>query len=118
MCGLCEEGVAQNAVHLLRCPGVADGKGRKWEEIWEDPEWCEKLAEAVQRELRTRFGGRVLDTQALKEMYEERQRADAKKQEKQKSQVGVKGKQKGKKVVQFDDTHEENLEVEEINAEE
>ncbi|KAF8416865.1 hypothetical protein EV426DRAFT_703194 [Tirmania nivea] len=45
MCGLCEEGVAQNAVHLLGCPGVADGKGRRWEEIWEDPEWCERLAE-------------------------------------------------------------------------
>ncbi|KAF8416252.1 hypothetical protein EV426DRAFT_700412 [Tirmania nivea] len=46
-CGLCEEGVAQNAAHLLSCPGVADGKGRKWEQIWEDPEWCEKLAGAV-----------------------------------------------------------------------
>ncbi|KAF8418329.1 hypothetical protein EV426DRAFT_720687 [Tirmania nivea] len=29
--------------------GVADGKGRKWEEIWEDPEWCERLAEVVRR---------------------------------------------------------------------
>ncbi|KAF8416347.1 hypothetical protein EV426DRAFT_686810 [Tirmania nivea] len=46
-CGLCGEGLAQNAAHLLRCPGVADGKGREWEQIWEDPEWCEKLAEAV-----------------------------------------------------------------------
>ncbi|KAF8418310.1 hypothetical protein EV426DRAFT_720673 [Tirmania nivea] len=46
-CGLCGEGVAQNAAHLLSCPGVADGKGREWEQIWEDPEWCEKLAEAV-----------------------------------------------------------------------
>ncbi|KAF8416304.1 hypothetical protein EV426DRAFT_700104 [Tirmania nivea] len=46
-CGLCEVGVSQNAAHLLSCPGVADGKGRKWEQIWEDPEWCEKLAEAV-----------------------------------------------------------------------
>ncbi|KAF8418668.1 hypothetical protein EV426DRAFT_704452 [Tirmania nivea] len=36
-----------NAAHLLSCPGVADGKGRKWEQIWEDPEWCEKLAGAV-----------------------------------------------------------------------
>ncbi|KAF8416439.1 hypothetical protein EV426DRAFT_721797 [Tirmania nivea] len=26
--GLCGEGVAQNAAHLLSCPGVADGKGR------------------------------------------------------------------------------------------
>ncbi|KAF8425339.1 hypothetical protein EV426DRAFT_708977 [Tirmania nivea] len=47
LCGLCEEGVAQNAVHLLSCPGIADGIGREWEQIWEDPEWCEKLAEAV-----------------------------------------------------------------------
>ncbi|KAF8424370.1 hypothetical protein EV426DRAFT_712188 [Tirmania nivea] len=47
LCGLCEEGVAQNAVHLLSCPGIAAGKGREWEQIWEDPEWCEKLAEAV-----------------------------------------------------------------------
>ncbi|KAF8417712.1 hypothetical protein EV426DRAFT_721060 [Tirmania nivea] len=23
--------------------GVADGKGRKWEQMWEDLEWCEKL---------------------------------------------------------------------------
>ncbi|KAF8415634.1 hypothetical protein EV426DRAFT_700346 [Tirmania nivea] len=49
MCGLCEEGVAQNAAHLLGCPRVADGKGRRWEEIWEDPEWCERLAEVVRR---------------------------------------------------------------------
>ncbi|KAF8417767.1 hypothetical protein EV426DRAFT_711895 [Tirmania nivea] len=47
LCGLCEEGVAQNAAHLLSCPGVADVKGRRWEQTWEDPEWCEKLAEAV-----------------------------------------------------------------------
>ncbi|KAF8415768.1 hypothetical protein EV426DRAFT_706522 [Tirmania nivea] len=33
-CGLCEEGIAQNAAHLLRCTGVADGTGRKWEQIW------------------------------------------------------------------------------------
>ncbi|KAF8416452.1 hypothetical protein EV426DRAFT_721806 [Tirmania nivea] len=44
-----EVGVAQNAAHLLRCPGVADGKGRRWEEIWDDPEWCEGVAEAVRR---------------------------------------------------------------------
>ncbi|KAF8417562.1 hypothetical protein EV426DRAFT_699641 [Tirmania nivea] len=49
VCGLCEVGVAQNAAHLLRCPGVADGKGRRWEEIWDDPEWCEGVAEAVRR---------------------------------------------------------------------
>ncbi|KAF8417926.1 hypothetical protein EV426DRAFT_710120 [Tirmania nivea] len=49
LCGLCEEGIAQNTVHLLRCPEVADGKGREWEQIWDDPEWCEQLAEAVRR---------------------------------------------------------------------
>ncbi|KAF8427706.1 hypothetical protein EV426DRAFT_682711 [Tirmania nivea] len=47
LCGLCEEGIAQNAAHILSCAGVADGKGRRWEQIWEDQEWCEKLAEAV-----------------------------------------------------------------------
>ncbi|KAF8416767.1 hypothetical protein EV426DRAFT_706743 [Tirmania nivea] len=47
LCGLCEEGITQNAAHLLSCSGVADGKGRSWEQIWEDPEWCEKLAEVV-----------------------------------------------------------------------
>ncbi|KAF8422277.1 hypothetical protein EV426DRAFT_706499 [Tirmania nivea] len=47
LCGLCEEGIAQNAAHLLPSPGVADGKGREWEQIWEDPEWGEKLAEAL-----------------------------------------------------------------------
>ncbi|KAF8418270.1 hypothetical protein EV426DRAFT_700460 [Tirmania nivea] len=52
MCGLCEEVVAQNAAHLLGCPGVADEKGRRWEEIWEDPEWCESLAEVM-----SMFGG-------------------------------------------------------------
>ncbi|KAF8418750.1 hypothetical protein EV426DRAFT_704571 [Tirmania nivea] len=49
LCGLCERGIAQNAAHLLSCPGMADGRGRSWERIWEDAEWCEKLAEAVRR---------------------------------------------------------------------
>ncbi|KAF8415775.1 hypothetical protein EV426DRAFT_661913 [Tirmania nivea] len=44
LCRLCGEGIAQNTVS---CPGVADGKGWRWKQIWEDPEWCEKLAEAV-----------------------------------------------------------------------
>ncbi|KAF8426754.1 hypothetical protein EV426DRAFT_702368 [Tirmania nivea] len=30
VCGLCEEGIAQNAAHLLSCAGVADEKGRRW----------------------------------------------------------------------------------------
>ncbi|KAF8417335.1 hypothetical protein EV426DRAFT_706691 [Tirmania nivea] len=28
---------------------VADGKGQRWEQLWKDPEWCEKVAEAVRR---------------------------------------------------------------------
>jgi len=40
------------------------------------------------RELKSRFGGQVLDGAVLKELYEERERAEAKKWEKRKSQVG------------------------------
>ncbi|KAF8421853.1 hypothetical protein EV426DRAFT_718548 [Tirmania nivea] len=36
MCGLCEEGIAQDAAHLLRCPRVADDKAQRWEQIWDD----------------------------------------------------------------------------------
>ena len=70
------------------------------------------------RELRYRFGGQVLDGAVLKELYEERERAEAKKQEKRKGQVRGKRRQKGKKVVQFNDIDEEDLDVEEIDAEE
>ncbi|KAF8416564.1 hypothetical protein EV426DRAFT_704391 [Tirmania nivea] len=59
-CGLCEEGVAQNRTHLLSCPGVADGKGRKWEQIWEDPGWCEKLAGAVRGSFKIEVVGSIL----------------------------------------------------------
>jgi len=45
-------------------------------------------APADRRELRSRFGGQVLDRAVLKELYKERERAEAKKQEKRKSQVG------------------------------
>ncbi|KAF8415976.1 hypothetical protein EV426DRAFT_711781 [Tirmania nivea] len=38
VCGLSEEGVVQNAADLLTCPGVADGKERRWERMWVDPE--------------------------------------------------------------------------------
>jgi len=70
------------------------------------------------RELRSRFVGQVLDGAVLKELYEEQERVEAKKQEKRKSQVGGKRRQKGKNVVQFDDIGEEDLGVEEIDAEE
>ncbi|KAF8427942.1 hypothetical protein EV426DRAFT_714825 [Tirmania nivea] len=42
LCALCGERIAQNAAHSL-------GRGRRWEEIWDDPEWCEKLAEGLRR---------------------------------------------------------------------
>ncbi|KAF8416879.1 hypothetical protein EV426DRAFT_703220 [Tirmania nivea] len=52
---MCDEGVAQNAAHLLECPGVADGRGRRWEQIgmsriWDEPELYE-LAKAGAEEL-------------------------------------------------------------------
>jgi len=50
-------------------------------------------------------------------LYEERKRAEAKKQDQRKSQVrgGVpKRGQKGKKVVQFEDIDEGDLDVEEL----
>ncbi|KAF8423374.1 hypothetical protein EV426DRAFT_717628 [Tirmania nivea] len=34
-------------VQLHNLAFLADDKGREWRQIWEDPEWCEKLAEAV-----------------------------------------------------------------------
>ena len=36
----CKYRVAHNAVYVLECKEIADGKGRKWEEIWQDQEWC------------------------------------------------------------------------------
>lgn len=51
------------------------------------------------RGLKSRFRGRVLDVAVLKEMYEARKRADAKKQKKRNKQVVGKSIQKGKKVV-------------------
>ena len=41
--GRCECGVAQNAAHLLECPKVGNGRGRVFEQIWRDPEWCRKV---------------------------------------------------------------------------
>ncbi|KAF8426944.1 hypothetical protein EV426DRAFT_707167 [Tirmania nivea] len=47
MCRLCDQEVAQNAAHLLKCPGMADGSGRQWEQIWDDLECCERLGEIL-----------------------------------------------------------------------
>ena len=38
-------GSIQNAVHLMRCPVVGDGKGRIEEEVWSDQEWCRAVAD-------------------------------------------------------------------------
>jgi len=37
------EGTPQNAAHLLDCPWVGDGKGRRADAIWEDEKWCEAV---------------------------------------------------------------------------
>ena len=43
----CDGWSVQNAVHLLPCPWVGDGTGRKREELWEDEKWCEEVARFV-----------------------------------------------------------------------
>jgi len=40
----CDGWTPQNAAHLLGCPWVGDGKGRSFEMIWEDEEWCGAVA--------------------------------------------------------------------------
>jgi len=45
-CG-CDKWTAQNAAHLMRCSWVGDGKGREWEAIWGDEEWCEAVADFI-----------------------------------------------------------------------
>ena len=42
-CCVCDGWTAQNAVHLMSCPWVGDGKGRKSEMIWEDEKWCDRF---------------------------------------------------------------------------
>jgi len=37
---VCDGWTPQNAAHLLDCPWVGDGKGRRTDGIWEDEEWC------------------------------------------------------------------------------
>jgi len=45
----CECGTTQNAVHLLRCPLVGDGRGRTLEEAGQDPEWCREVVRHLRR---------------------------------------------------------------------
>ena len=45
----CECGSAQSAVHLLRCPMVGDGNGRKMEEAERDPEGCWEVMRFLRR---------------------------------------------------------------------
>jgi len=44
---VCDGWTAQNAVHLLSCPWVGDGKGRTFDMIWEDEKWCEAVENFV-----------------------------------------------------------------------
>jgi len=46
-CCVCDGWTAQNAAHLMSCPWVGDGKGRKSEMIWEDERWCEAVARFI-----------------------------------------------------------------------
>lgn len=48
----CVCGVAQNAAHLLSYREGGDGKGRRAEAPWEDPEWCRALAKMLREERR------------------------------------------------------------------
>ena len=46
----CSYNAPQNAVHILRCSRVADGKGRTLEEAEKDPKWCEAVYEFLTKE--------------------------------------------------------------------
>jgi len=46
-CCVCDGWTAQNAAHLMGCPWVGDGKGRKSEMLWEDEKWCEAVARFI-----------------------------------------------------------------------
>ena len=41
----CQCGEIQNAVHLMRCRLVVDGKGRRPEQVGEDREWCQAVVD-------------------------------------------------------------------------
>jgi len=44
---VCDGWTPQNAAHLMECPWVGDGKGRRGEMLWEDEKWCEAVADFV-----------------------------------------------------------------------
>ena len=37
-------GIAQNAVHLLKCRLVGHRRGRSMAEVWGDPDWYREVA--------------------------------------------------------------------------
>ncbi|KAF8422234.1 hypothetical protein EV426DRAFT_706415 [Tirmania nivea] len=44
-----QSSVVSAIIREFSCTGEVDGVGGRWEQIWEDPEWCEKLATALRR---------------------------------------------------------------------
>ena len=46
---LCDCGEVQNAVHLLRCPLIGDGRGRSRDDCYKDEEWCNAVEEFLRR---------------------------------------------------------------------
>jgi len=44
---VCDGWTPQNAAHLMDCPWVGDGKGRRSEMLWEDEKWCEAVANFI-----------------------------------------------------------------------
>jgi len=44
---VCDGWAPQNAAHLMECPWVGDGRGRRSEMLWEDEKWCEAVADFV-----------------------------------------------------------------------
>lgn len=47
--GKCDCSIAQNAVHMMGCLLVGDGKDRTLEEARRDPEWCREVARLLRR---------------------------------------------------------------------
>jgi len=44
---VCDGWTPQNAAHLFDCQWVGDGKGRRFEMIWGDEEWCEAVVRFI-----------------------------------------------------------------------
>ena len=47
----CGEGAVQNAVHILKCTLVWDGKGRTLAQVGGEPEFCAQVPEFLQAQL-------------------------------------------------------------------